>query len=157
MQAKEISPLLSTLDDQQVEEQLKVAERRFVDVERRLNRKLHLLQTTQHGSDSAHVDVSQMTQWIQEKAKQIRDKEPLALRAKAAESRFLVVKGLCKEVESQLLLIQNLEQRIVSISTDLDPEEQSQLDAEIKNLNGEADPLITAIISFECLKHLYSM
>ena len=92
LKVEHVSTLLSTLDGQQVEEQLKVAERRFGDVERRLQRKLHLLQTTHHGSDTAVADIAQMRLWVAEKTKQIRNKEPLGFKSKAAETKFLLIK-----------------------------------------------------------------
>lgn len=86
--AGEISEILSTLDGQQVEEQLKVAERRFGDVERRLHRKLHLLQTTHQGAESATVDIALIRQWVAEKTALVREKEPLGFRAKSAETKL---------------------------------------------------------------------
>jgi len=79
----------------------------------------------------------------------VRDKEPVGFRAKAAEAEFLLVKGLCKEVESQLLLIQNLEQRVASISSDLDAEEQAHLDGDIKSLNSEYNTLCSLVKDYE--------
>lgn len=87
-QANEISEILSSLDAQQVEEQLKVAERRFGDVERRMHRKLHLLQTTHQGAESATVDIALIRQWVAEKTALVREKEPLGFRAKNAETKL---------------------------------------------------------------------
>lgn len=75
-----------------MEEQLKVAERRFGDVERRLQRKLHLLQTTQQGFDSATGDIAHIKEWIAEKGALVRDKEPLGFRGKNAEAKLQQIK-----------------------------------------------------------------
>lgn len=88
IKAGEISEILSSLDAQQVEEQLKVAERRFGDVERRLHRKLHLLQTTHQGAESAMVDIALIRQWVAEKTAVVREKEPLGFRSKSAETKL---------------------------------------------------------------------
>lgn len=87
-QASEISKILSSLDAQQVEEQLKVAERRFGDVDRRMHRKLHLLQTTHQGAESATVDIGLIRQWVAEKTELVRQKEPLGFKAKNAETKL---------------------------------------------------------------------
>lgn len=57
--------------------------------------------------------------------------------------------GLCKEVEMQQLVIENLELRISSISSDLDGEELSQLGTESKALNGEYAALCAAVKAYE--------
>ncbi len=92
LQVGELKEVLSGIDAQQVEEQLKVAERRFGDVERRLQRKLHLLQTTHQGSDSAQVDIAHIREWMAEKSGKIRDKEPVGFHARNAESKLQEVK-----------------------------------------------------------------
>ena len=84
--------MLSSLDGQQVEEQLKVAERRLGDVERRLQRKLHLVQTTNGAFDNVAADVAQTRQWIAERAALVAEKEPLGFRTKTAESKMFQIK-----------------------------------------------------------------
>ena len=83
---------MSNLDGQQIEEQLKIAERRIGDVERRLQRKLHLVQTTNQGFDSAVADVAQTRQWVAERTAQAREKEPLGFRTKNTETKLFQVK-----------------------------------------------------------------
>ena len=87
------------MDSQQVDEQLKVAERRFVDVERRMQRKLHLLQTTHQGAESATVDIALIRQWVAEKTGVVREKESLGFRAKSAETKLQQTKVIWKQLE----------------------------------------------------------
>ena len=94
--AGEVTALLSALDSQQVDEQLKVAERRYGDVEKRLNRKQHLIQTTHQGSESAMSDVAQIRQWVAEKTELVRKKEPLGFRTKSAQSKLQQIKVISK-------------------------------------------------------------
>ena len=154
-----------------MEEQLKVAERRFGDVERRLHRKLHLLQTTHQGAESATVDIALIRQWVAEKTALVREKEPLGFRAKSAETKLQQTKvnfknifhnlirnnnwilnssqGLCKEVEMQQLVIENLELRVSNIASDLDADEQAQLRADLKSLSGEYRTLCQGVRTYE--------
>lgn len=92
--------ILSNLDSQQVEEQLKVAERRFGDVERRLQRKLHLLQTTHQGAESAAADIALIRQWVAEKTAFVREKEPLGFRSKNAETKLQQIKVSSRPIVS---------------------------------------------------------
>ncbi len=57
--------------------------------------------------------------------------------------------GLGKEVESQQLIIENLEQRIATISTNLDPEQQAQLTGELKALYSDYSELCAAVKLYE--------
>ena len=57
----------------------------------------------------------------------------------------LSFQGLGKEVESQLLLIENLGQRIATISSDLDPEQLTQLENDFKALGAEYSTLCGAV------------
>lgn len=103
-QAHVVMEVLSSLDGQQVEEQLKVADRRLGDVDRRLHRKLHLLQTTHQGSDSAAADIAHIREWMAEKSSIIRDKDPLGFRAKDAETKLLQIK-VSASFTLQLLIV----------------------------------------------------
>ena len=100
--AGEVTALLSALDSQQVDEQLKVAERRYGDVEKRLNRKQHLIQTTHQGSESAMSDVAQIRQWVAEKTELVRKKEPLGFRTKSAQSKLQQIKVISTSSSSKI-------------------------------------------------------
>lgn len=100
------------MDSQQVEEQLKVAERRFGDVERRMHRKLHLLQTTHQGAESATMDIALIRQWVSEKTALVRDKELMGYRTKSADMKLQQIKASCSNAE---LLMQDIH-KLFSIS-----------------------------------------
>lgn len=84
--------MISNLDGQQVEEQLKIAERRMGDIERRMQRKLHLVQSTCQGYESAAADVTQLTHWVAERSALVNEKKPLGFRAKNIEMKLLQIK-----------------------------------------------------------------
>lgn len=59
------------------------------------------------------------------------------------------LQGLCKEVEIQQLVIENLELRVSTIASDLDVEDQGLLRANLKSLAEEYRVLYTAVRSYD--------
>ena len=58
-----------------------------------MHRKLHLLQTTHQGAESATMDIALIRQWVSEKTTLVRDKELLGYRAKSADTKLQQTKA----------------------------------------------------------------
>nr|CAD7429520.1 unnamed protein product [Timema monikensis] len=143
--AAEVVDLVSNLDSQQVEEQLRSVERRYNDIAKRVQRKVQVLEMAQKGLDAARQEIQQARDWVKDKKGLLESQAPLGYESKAADDRLLWVKSLLKEVEGKEVLLETLERRANTMSTDLEPSEHQHLESALRNLNSEHTELLVRL------------
>nr|CAD7605236.1 unnamed protein product [Timema genevievae] len=143
--AGEVVDLVSNLDSQQVEEQLRSVERRYNDIAKRVQRKVQVLEMAQKGLDAARQEIQQARDWVRDKKGLLESQAPLGYESKAADDRLLWVKSLLKEVEGKEVLLETLERRANTMSADLEPSEHQHLESALRNLNSEHTELLVRL------------
>lgn len=139
--ASAVTDVISNLDAQQVEEQLKSIERRYNDVSKRIDRKAQIVELTNKGFDGAKNEIDQVHDWVKEKITDLQKPEPLGFESKSIEGRQQKLKGLIKEAESKQVLADTLEKRVANMQSELEPVEQTQLESSLRNLSADQKKL----------------
>lgn len=91
MRAAEIAVELSSLDCQQVEEQLRSVEKKYTDLHKRVGKKMQVIEMTRKGYDDAKKEVVKLQEWVNEKIEYMKDLPPLGFKTKDIEVRLLEI------------------------------------------------------------------
>lgn len=143
--AHDVTEIISNLDGQQVEEQLKSIERRYNDVSKRLDRKAQVFEVTNRGVDGAKGEIVQLQKWVHTQIEELQAPQTLGAGSKSAESRLARLKALTKEADAKQALAETLEKRVANMKHELEPLEHTQLETELRNLNGSQKQLADLI------------
>lgn len=145
--AGDVSGIISNLDGQQVEEQMKSIERRYHDVSKRIDRKAQVFEVTNRGVHGARNEIAQLQNWTKAQIDELQSPQSLGYGSKSAESRLQKLKILTKEADAKQALAETLEKRVANMQNELEPLEQTQLETELRNLAGTQRQLIALIKS----------
>lgn len=146
--AGDVKEIISNLDCQQVEEQMKSIERRYNDVSKRLDRKMQVFEVTNRGVDSTSAEIDQIQNWLQSHIDEIKAPPAMGAASKSTESRLAELKALGKEADAKKALTDVIAKRINNMQHELEPLEYSQLETRIRNQNdGHKD--LAALIKAE--------
>lgn len=145
--AADVMDVVSNLDSQQVEEQLKSVERRYNDISKRLQRKMQVLEMTRKGIEGTRDEIEQAREWVKEKLTEIQKPVLLGYESKNADDRVQYLKGLLKEAEGKAILQETLANRVSNMQNELEPAEQAQLESALKNLATEQKQLVSILRS----------
>ncbi|XP_068085330.1 muscle-specific protein 300 kDa [Anabrus simplex] len=140
-----VMDLVSNLDAQQVEEQLKSVDRRYNDLAKRIQRKNQVLNMAYKGLEGARQEIDGALEWVREKIAQVQAPPPLGFESKAADDRHQALKALLKEVEGKRVLVETLEKRVGNMQAELEPAEQQMLENKLQALSGEHDRLLAIL------------
>lgn len=143
--AAQVVDVVSNLDSQQIEEQLKSVERRYNDIGKRLQRKAQVLEMTKKGIEDTRNEIDQAREWTKEKSIQLQKSIPLGFESRKVEDKLSALKSLLKEAENKQVLQETLMKRVSSMTNELEPSEQNQLETSLKNLKNEQEELIEKI------------
>lgn len=135
--AAAVCEIISNLDGQQVDEQVKSLERRYNDVGKRIDRKAQLLDVTNKGVEGAKDEIEQISNWVKEKIAELQAPSPMGYDVKSGENRQQALKGMMKDAEAKQSLAATLTKRINNMQPELEASEYSQLEAGLRNLGGE--------------------
>jgi len=135
--AAQVAEVISNLDGQQVEEQMKSLDRRFADLGKRIDRKSQLLDVTNKGVEGAKGEIDQLQNWVKQQIEELQAPKPLGYTPKDAEARQQKIKSLMKDAEAKQSLADVLEKRVANMQQELEPVEYSQLESALRNLNTE--------------------
>ncbi|XP_062549338.1 muscle-specific protein 300 kDa isoform X2 [Armigeres subalbatus] len=133
--------LVSNLDAQQVNEQIKSMDRRFQDINKRLNRKFEIIDGTNKALLKIVSDVDSVRQWLNEKSDLIKTPYTLGFEAKSAEAQQQAFKNLLKEVENRQTFTDGIRKRFSSIQSDLEKHEKQPLEESLNILSDEFNAL----------------
>lgn len=129
-QAKaDLIPVISNIDAQQVEEQLKSVERRFNDVAKRIARKLQMVEATNNNLQILSDDIKNVHDWVKVNTEEVASTVKNTL---PSESQLQVYKDLLKQTEDRQMIVDTLEKRAVNLQNELEPVEMMQLKNEIQ-------------------------
>lgn len=145
--AAEVMDVVSNLDSQQVEEQLKSVERRYNDIGKRLQRKMQVLEMTRKGIEGTRDEIEQAREWVKEKLVELQKPMLLGYESKNSDDRVQYLKGLLKEAEGKAVLHETLAKRVSNMINELEPAEQAQLESALKNLSTEQKELVSILRS----------
>lgn len=146
--AGDVKEIISNLDCQQVEEQMKSIERRYHDVSKRLDRKAQVFEVTNRGVDATSAEIDQIQKWLQVHIDEIKAPTAMGAASKSTESRLAELKSLGKEADAKKALTDVLGKRVNNMQHELEPLEYSQLETRIRNQN-EAHKDLAALIKAE--------
>lgn len=135
--AAQVAEVISNLDGQQVEEQMKSLNRRYGDLEKRIDRKAQLLDVTNKGVEGAKAEVEQLQNWVKEKIQELQAPASMGYEPKAAEQYQQALKGIMKDAEAKQSLADALEKRIGNMQPELEPAEYAQLESCLRNLHAD--------------------
>uniref|UniRef100_A0A1B0C1F9 KASH domain-containing protein n=1 Tax=Glossina palpalis gambiensis TaxID=67801 RepID=A0A1B0C1F9_9MUSC len=143
--AAQVAEIISNLDGQQVKEQMKSYDRRYLDLGKRLDRKAQLLDVTNKCVEAIKAETDQLQNWVKETLKSLQTPALLGYEPKSGEARQHTIKSIMKEAESKQSLTDALEKRIANMQSELEPAEYAQLGSALRNLNTEQKNLSAAI------------
>ncbi|KAL3268198.1 hypothetical protein HHI36_007323 [Cryptolaemus montrouzieri] len=143
--AATIISLVNNLDSQQIEEQMKSLERKYNDVQKKLQRKLQILEMTQKGIDDTKNEIERAGDWVKSKLVDLRKQEPLGFEVYKADDRLNSLKALLKETDNKNILKDTLLKRVNNMVNELEPSEKTQLEDALKNLGNDLEELIESI------------
>ncbi|CAK1540777.1 unnamed protein product [Leptosia nina] len=137
--------IVSNLESQQVEEQMKSVERRYNDIGKRIQRKLQMLEITYKAIDGTKNEVAAQNEWLQNQIDSIQHPEPLGFESKSVKERQKKMANLLKETDSKKTVIDSLEKKVSNIQSELEPSEQMQLESELNELASKQKQLSSLI------------
>lgn len=143
--ANKILEFVSNLDAQQIEEQMKSIERRYKDIEKRVQRKLQILDMTQKGIEEVKNEIENARQWVNERVRELRKPSLLSFESRKIDDKLNLLKALLKETENKSVLKDSLTKRISNMTNELEPAEQQHLETILKKLGEEQEELIDKI------------
>lgn len=143
--AATIISLVNNLDSQQIEEQMKTLERKYNDIQKRLQRKLQILEMTQKGIDDTKNEIENARAWVQNQLVNLRKQEPLGFEVHKTDDRLNALKNLLKETDNKNILRDTLLKRVNNMVNELEPSEKNLLENALKNLSVEQEELLEII------------
>lgn len=132
--AHNVTEIISNLDSQQVEEQLKSVDRRYNDISKRIDRKAQMLEATNKGVECARNEIEQVDNWVKQQISDLQSPQSIGFESTSAEGRLQKLKALTKDSEAKQALAETLERRVANMHNDLEPLEQTQLESELRNV-----------------------
>lgn len=130
--------VISNLDAQQVEEQIKGIDRRFNDISKRINRKIQVIESTNKGLENLKNDIDNCHNWIKSSIEELGSPED---KGQNADAKLAHLKNQLKQAEGKQPIIETLEKRLNNIQSELEPIEVLQLQTEIQNLKADEQKL----------------
>lgn len=123
--------VISNLDSQQVEEQVKGIERRFNDLSKRIIRKLQTLEATTANLTLLTDDMNNTLEWLNTSKKSLSasPKQP------PNEVQLYHYKDVLKQTDDKQIVITTLEKRIAELQSELEPIEQMNIQNQIQMVN----------------------
>ncbi|GBO98724.1 Nesprin-1 [Eumeta japonica] len=137
--------IVSNLESQQVEEQMRSVERRYNDISKRIHRKLQMLEITYKAIDGTRSEVDALNEWLQKEINNTLHPEPLGYDSKSAKERQKKIASLLKDVDGKKTAIDSLEKKVSNIQSELEPSEQSQLESDLSELSSKQRQLSSLI------------
>lgn len=122
-------------------------ERRYNDINNRLQRKAQVLEITHKEIDGTRQEIEDTRKWVAQKINEMTNPEPLGFESKTAKDRQQELVFLLKEADGKKTLVDSLEKKVRNIQNELEPAEQNQLETALSNLGSEQKQLSNLIKS----------
>lgn len=140
--ASKVTEILNNLDSQQIEEQVKSADRRYNDIAKKLQRKTQVLEMTRKGIDGTKAEIDEARNWVKDKLAELLNAKHLSPESAKVDERLNSLKDLLKDAENKLILKDALLKRVNNMANELEPSEYNELESSLKNLGGEQVALV---------------
>lgn len=88
--SQHVHEIISNLDGQQVDEQMKSIDRRYNDISKRIDRKAQIFDVTNRGVESARGEIEQIDNWTKQQINELQSPQALGFESKSADSRLKV-------------------------------------------------------------------
>jgi nesprin-1 len=135
--AKFVLQEVGEMDKQQVNEQTRSVERRMTDLKKRIDRKNQILDIARTGYVNTKAEIEEMEAWLTGFYDEIKKVALVAdIKDRITESRSKV-----KDVDSKMMAIETLENKIDTISSDLQATEFEELKQKLATLIDEQKKL----------------
>lgn len=139
--------MISNLDAQQVDDQLKSFQRRENDIKKRIDRKIQLLNLTNRNREKLQSEIDQARYFLDDNIEKMDKSFFLGYKPKPIESYLHHLKNLAKDIENKQALVESVNKRIVNIQSELDNKEQQKMKQSINDLYKKENKLMSLIKS----------
>lgn len=140
--AHQVIELISNLDAQQVEDQIKSCDRRYNDIVKRVARKTQMLGSTLKGVDGIRNEIDQLGEWLKAQIQQLQQPQSVEIDSNQLNARIQKLKATAKDADAKQNLIESLEKRIANMCNDLEPLEMAQLESQLRDAATEQIHLV---------------
>ncbi|KAK3865215.1 hypothetical protein Pcinc_029165 [Petrolisthes cinctipes] len=144
--AREIMVELSSLDVQQVEEQIRSVEKKYTDLQKRVGKKMQVIEMTRKGYEDSKADVLELQKWIREKLEYTKNLPLLGYTSKNTEVRLHEINNLSKEISAKKLLLNQLEKAVENLRGDIEESDLENLESLLKKTAEEQPTLYSSIM-----------
>lgn len=145
--AQQAVEIISNLDAQQIEEQLKSSERRYNDIVKRVARKAQMVAATSKGVEAIRNEIQQLDDWLQQQLSNLQLPQTAGFDSNLLNVRLQKLKTLTKDAEVKQTLADTLERRVFNMQNDLEPLEKTQLESDLHNAAAKQKELMDLLKS----------
>merc|ERR1712025_135286 len=146
--AKFVLQEIGDMDQQQVTEQSNSIKRRVVDLKKRMERKIQLIEMAKSGYENTKTEIDDIGKWFEQQYSIIDG----FIDNIGGKETISEMKTKVREIEGQRESIETLENKVETISSDLQGPEYEELKKKLNSLSTEQKKLLTA--AKEKLKHV---
>jgi nesprin-1 len=155
---EKIMKIVSHLDAQQVDDQLKALHRRENELMKRIDRKMQLLDLISKNMEKVKLDIDQSRLFFDENVEKLSQSLLLGYMSKPIENFISNLKSLSKDTENKQSFIESMTKRILNMQSDVGAVELQKLKQSINDLQSKEktlQDLIKAKLN-QCQLHLGS-
>lgn len=99
--AHQVIELISNLDAQQVEDQIKSCDRRYNDIVKRVARKTQMIGSTVKGADGIRNEIEQLGNWLKAQIEQLQQPQSVQIDSNQLNSRIQKLKATAKDADAK--------------------------------------------------------
>lgn len=144
-ESNKVTEVVSNLDSQLVEEQIKSLQRKYDDIYKRIERKAQGLESTNQTINGIREEVQQLRDWIKENLENLKNPEFIGYQSKPVKDKISSKRALVKEVDGKRIIIESLDKRLGQVAPELEPKEVNQLEIVMKAIPSEHGELYSAL------------
>lgn len=143
--AQKVTEIINNLDSQQVEEKLKLSDRRYNDIIKRVARKAQMIAATNKGIQSIQSEIDQLNDWLSQQIVNLKEPQTFSTDSNLLNVNLQKLKAIAKDADVKQVLADTLERRVTNMQADLEPLEKSQLENDLRDINGKQKELLVLI------------
>lgn len=145
--AQKVTEIINNLDSQQVEEKLKLSDRRYNDIMKRIARKAQMIAATNKGIQSIQNEIDQLNDWLSQQITNLNEPQAFSTDSNLLNVHLQKLKAISKDADVKQVLADTLERRVSNMQSDLEPLEKSKLENDLRDISGKQKELMDLIAS----------
>lgn len=145
--AQKVTEIINNLDSQQVEEKLKLSDRRYNDIIKRIARKAQMIAATNKGIQSIQSEIDQLNDWLSEQISNLKEPQALSTDSNLLNVHLQKLKAISKDADVKQVLADTLERRVTNMQSDLEPLEKSQFENDLRDIRDKQKELLDLVSS----------